>query len=88
MAITITRTIEETPAVYGASTGVAVKFGYGTLTNVLAKIGTADDGVIYFGYDEAKSTGAIVSRGNLVSSTFLVFITSASVSGDAGSVQN
>lgn len=86
MAITITRTIEETPAVYGASTGVAVKFGYGTLTNVLAKIGTADDGVIYFGYDEAKSTGAIVSRGKLVSSKILDIKTTAAVTGENGSV--
>ena len=86
MAITITRTIEETPAVYGASEGVAVKFGYGTLTNVLNKIGTADDGVIYFGYDEAKSTGAIVSRGKLVSSKILDITTTAAVTGEGGSV--
>ena len=86
MAITITRTIEETPAVYGASERVAVKFGYGTLTNVLAKIGTADDGVIYFGYDEAKSTGAIVSRGKLVSSKILDITTTAAVTGEGGSV--
>lgn len=86
MAITITRTIDETPAVYGASTGVAVKFGYGTLTNVLAKIGTADDGVIYFGYDEAKSTGAIVSRGKLVSSKILDITTTDAVTGEGGSV--
>ena len=85
MAITITRTMDETPAVYGASTGVAVKFGYGTLTNVLAKIGTADDGVIYFGYDEAKSTGAIVSRGKLVSSKILDITTTAAVTGENGS---
>ena len=86
MAITITRTMDETPAVYGASTGVAVKFGYGTLTNVLAKIGTADDGVIYFGYDDAKSTGAIVSRGKLVSSKILDITTTAAVTGEGGSV--
>ena len=86
MAITITRTIDETPAVYGASTGVAVKFGYGTLTNVLNKIGTADDGVIYFGYDEAKSTGAIVSRGKLVSSKILDITTTSAVTGEGGSV--
>lgn len=86
MAITITRTIDETPAVYGASTGVAVKFGYGTLTNVLAKIGTPDDGVIYFGYDDAKSTGAIVSRGKLVSSKILDITTTAAVTGEGGSV--
>lgn len=86
MAITITRTIDETPAVYGASTGVAVKFGYGTLTNVLNKIGTADDGVIYFGYDEAKSTGAIVSRGKLVSSKILDITTTAAETGEGGSV--
>lgn len=86
MAITITRTIDETPAVYGASTGVAVKFGYGTLTNVLAKIGAADDGVIYFGYDDAKSTGAIVSRGKLVSSKILDITTTAAVPGENGSV--
>ena len=85
MAITITRTIDETPAVYGASTGVAVKFGYGTLTNVLAKIGTPDDGVIYFGYDDAKSTGAIVSRGKLVSSKILDIKTTDAVTGEGGS---
>lgn len=86
MAITITRTMDETPAVYGASAGVAVKFGYGTLTNVLSKIGAADDGVIYFGYDEAKSTGAIVSRGKLVSSKILDITTTAAVTGEGGSV--
>ena len=86
MAITITRTMDETPAVYGASTGVAVKFGYGTLENVLAKVGTADDGVIYFGYDEAKSTGAIVSRGKLVSSKILDITTTAAVTGEGGKV--
>ena len=86
MAITITKTIEETPVVYGASGRVAVKFGYGTLTNVLAKIGTADDGVIYFGYDDAKSTGAIVSRGKLVSSKILDITTTAAVTGEGGSV--
>ena len=86
MAITITRTMDETPAVYGASTGVAVKFGYGTLTNVLNKIGAADDGVIYFGYDEAKSTGAIVSRGKLVSSKILDITTTAAETGAGGSV--
>lgn len=86
MAITITRTMDETPAVYGASAGVEVKFGYGTLTNVLSKIGAADDGVIYFGYDEAKSTGAIVSRGKLVSSKILDITTTADVTGEDGSV--
>ena len=86
MAITITRTMDETPAVYGASTGVAVKFGYGTLENVLAKVGTADDGVIYFGYDETKSTGAIVSRGKLVSSKILDITTTPAVTGEGGSV--
>ena len=86
MAITITRTMDETPAVYGASAGVAVKFGYGTLTNVLSKIGAADDGVIYFGYDEDKSTGAIVSRGKLVSSKILDITTTADVTGEGGSV--
>ncbi len=86
MAITITKTIEETPVVYGASGRVAVKFCYGTLTNVLAKIGTADDGVIYFGYDDAKSTGAIVSRGKLVSSKILDITTTAAVTGEGGSV--
>ena len=86
MAINITRTMDETPAVYGASTGVAVKFGYGTLTNVLSKIGAADDGVIYFGYDEAKSTGAIVSRGKLVSSKILDITTTPAVTGEGGSV--
>ena len=87
MAITITKTIEETPVVYGASERVAVKFGYGTLTNVLSKIGTADDGVIYFGYDDTKSTGAIVSRGKLVSSKILDITTTAAVTGEGGSVE-
>ena len=50
------------------------------------KIGTADDGVIYFGYDEAKSTGAIVSRGKLVSSKILDITTTAAVTGEGGSV--
>lgn len=86
MAITIARTMDETPVVYGASERVAVKFGYGALTNVLAKIGTADDGVIYFGYDDAKSTGAIVSRGKLVSSKILDITTTPAVTGEGGSV--
>ena len=92
MAITITRTIDENPAVYGVPVGettpapVAVQFGYGTLTNVLAKIGTADDGVIYFGYDDTNSTGAIVSRGKLVSSKILDIKTTAAVTGKGGSV--
>lgn len=88
MAITITRTIDENPAVYGETTpaSVAVQFGYGTLTNVLAKIGTADDGVIYFGYDDTNSTGAIVSRGKLVSSKILDIKTTTAVTGKDGSV--
>ena len=86
MAITIQKSkINGAPVIFGADAdtakGVEVKFGYGTLENVLAKIGTADDGVIYFGYDEAKSTGAIVSRGKLVSSKILDITTTAAVTG-------
>lgn len=92
MAITIQKSkINGAPVIFGADAdtakGVEVKFGYGTLENVLAKIGTADDGVIYFGYDEAKSTGAIVSRGKLVSSKILDITTTAAVTGEGGSVQ-
>lgn len=91
MAITIQKSkINGAPVIFGADAdaakGVEVKFGYGTLQNVLAKIGTADDGVIYFGYDEAKSTGAIVSRGKLVSSKILDITTTAAVTGEGGSV--
>lgn len=91
MAITIQKSkINGAPVIFGADAdtakGVEVKFGYGTLTNVLNKIGTADDGVIYFGYDEAKSTGAIVSRGKLVSSKILDITTTAAVTGEGGSV--
>lgn len=92
MAITIQKSkINSAPVIFGANAdtakGVEVKFGYGTLENVLAKIGTADDGVIYFGYDDAKSTGAIVSRGKLVSSKILDITTTAAVTGEGGSVQ-
>ena len=91
MAITIQKSkINGAPVIFGADAdtakGVEVKFGYGTLENVLAKIGTADDGVIYFGYDDAKSTGAIVSRGKLVSSKILDITTTAAVTGEGGSV--
>lgn len=91
MAITIQKSkINGVPVIFGADAdtakGVEVKFGYGTLENVLAKIGTADDGVIYFGYDDAKSTGAIVSRGKLVSSKILDITTTAAVTGEGGSV--
>lgn len=91
MAITIQKSkINGAPVIFGADAdtakGVEVKFGYGTLENVLAKIGTADDGVIYFGYDEAKSTGAIVSRGKLVSSKILDITTTAAVTGEGGKV--
>ena len=91
MAITIQKSkINGAPVIFGADAdtakGVEVKFGYGTLQNVLAKIGTADDGVIYFGYDEAKSTGAIVSRGKLVSSKILDITTTPVVKGEGGSV--
>ena len=91
MAITIQKSkINGAPVIFGADAdtakGVEVKFGYGTLKNVLAKIGTADDGVIYFGYDEAKSTGAIVSRGKLVSSKILDITTTAAVTGEGGKV--
>ena len=90
MAITIQKSkINGAPVVFGADAdtakGVEVKFGYGTLENVLAKVGTADDGVIYFGYDETKSTGAIVSRGKLVSSKILDITTTAAVE-EGGSV--
>lgn len=91
MAITIQKSkINGAPVIFGADAdtakGVEVKFGYGTLQNVLAKIGTADDGVIYFGYDEAKSTGAIVSRGKLVSSKILDITTTPVVKGEDDSV--
>lgn len=93
MAITIKKSmINGAPVIFGApadadtAKGVEVKFGYGTLDNVLAKVGTADDGVIYFGYDDAKSTGAIVSRGKLVSSKILDITTTAAVTGEGGSV--
>lgn len=93
MAITIKKSmINGAPVIFGApadadtAKGVEVKFGYGTLENVLAKVGTADDGVIYFGYDDAKSTGAIVSRGKLVSSKILDIKTTAAVTGEGGSV--
>lgn len=91
MAITIQKSkINGAPVIFGADAdtakGVEVKFGYGTLENVLAKVGTADDGVIYFGYDEAKSTGAIVSRGKLVSSKILDITTTPVVKGEGGSV--
>ena len=93
MAITIQKSkINGAPVIFGAPTdaetakGVEVKFGYGTLENVLAKVDTADDGVIYFGYDDAKSTGAIVSRGKLVSSKILDITTTAAVTGEGGKV--
>lgn len=93
MAIIIQKSkINGAPVIFGApvdadtAKGVEVKFGYGTLENVLAKVGTADDGVIYFGYDDAKSTGAIVSRGKLVSSKILDIKTTAAVTGEGGTV--
>lgn len=93
MAITIQKSkINGAPVIFGTpadadtAKGVEVKFGYGTLENVLAKVGTADDGVIYFGYDDAKSTGAIVSRGKLVSSKILDIKTTAAVTGEGGTV--
>ena len=86
MAIIIQKSkINGAPVIFGApvdtdtAKGVEVKFGYGTLENVLAKVGAADDGVIYFGYDDVKSTGAIVSRGKLVSSKILDITTTAVV---------
>ena len=92
MAITIQKSkINGAPVIFGADAdtakGVEVKFGYGTLENVLAKIGTADDGVIYFGYDDAKSTGAIVSRGKLVSSKILDITTTPVVKNEDDSVK-
>lgn len=93
MAITIQKSkINGAPVIFGTpadadtAKGVEVKFGYGTLENVLAKVGTVDDGVIYFGYDDAKSTGAIVSRGKLVSSKILDIKTTAAVTGEGGTV--
>lgn len=93
MAITIQKSkINGAPVVFGApadadtAKGKEVKFGFSTVTNVLAKVGAEDDGVIYFGYDEAKSTGAIVSRGKLVSSKILDITTTAAVVGDDGAV--
>lgn len=93
MAIIIQKSkINGAPVIFGApadtdtAKGVEVKFGYGTLENVLAKVGTADDGVIYFGYDDVKSTGAIVSRGKLVSSKILDITTTAVVTGEGGEV--
>ena len=93
MAITIQKSkINGAPVVFGApadadtAKGKEVKFGFGTVANVLAKVGAEDDGVIYFGYDEAKSTGAIVSRGKLVSSKILDITTTAAVVGDDGAV--
>lgn len=93
MAITIKKSmINGAPVIFGvpdeveSAKGVKVKFGYGTLENVLAKVGTADDGVIYFGYDDAKSIGAIVSRGKLVSSKILDIKTTAAVTGENGIV--
>ncbi len=75
MAITIKKSKKDnTPVVFGApiaGDGVEVNFGYGTLDKVLEKVGTPDDGVIYFGYDEANNTGAIVARGKVVSSKIL-----------------
>lgn len=93
MAITIQKSkINGAPVVFGAPIdadtvkGKEVKFGFGTIDNVLAKVGAEDDGVIYFGYDEAKSTGAIVSRGKLVSSKILDITTTVAVKGDDGAV--
>lgn len=93
MAITIQKSkINGAPVVLGApadadtAKGKEVKFGFGTIANVLAKVGAEDDGVIYFGYDEDKSTGAIVSRGKLVSSKILDITTTAAVKGDDGAV--
>lgn len=93
MAITIQKSkINGAPVVFGApadedtAKGKEVKFGFGTVANVLAKVGAEDDGVIYFGYDEAKSTGAIVSRGKLVSSKILDITTTAAVTGEGGKV--
>lgn len=93
MAIIIQKSkINGAPVIFGApadtdtAKGVEVKFGYGTLENVLAKVGAADDGVIYFGYDDVKLTGAIVSRGKLVSSKILDIKTTAAVTGEGGTV--
>lgn len=93
MAITIQKSkFNGAPVVFGApadadtAKGKEVKFGFGTIDNVLAKVGAEDDGVIYFGYDEAKSTGAIVSRGKLVSSKILDITTTVAETGEGGKV--
>lgn len=93
MAITIKKSMKDnTPVVFGApNTGdsVDVKFGYGTLDKVLEKVGTADDGVIYFGYDEVNNTGAIVARGKVVSSKILnITSTAADVDASTGEVKS
>ncbi len=92
MAITIKKAKKsDAPVVFGApitGDGVEVKFGYGTLEKVLEKVGTADDGVIYFGYDEDKNTGAIVARGKVVSSKILnIELTPADIDASTGDVK-
>lgn len=93
MAITIKKSKKDnTPVVFGApiaGDGVEVKFGYGTLDKVLEKVGTTDDGVIYFGYDEANNTGAIVARGKVVSSKILnIKSTPADIDASTGEVKS
>lgn len=92
MAITIKKSKNDnTPVVFGtpiAGDGVEVKFGYGTLDKILEKVGAGDDGVIYFGYDEAKNTGAIVARGKVVSSKILnIESTPADIDASTGEVK-
>lgn len=93
MAITIKKSKKDNaPVVFGApiaGDGVEVKFGYGTLEKVLEKVGGADDGVIYFGYDETKNSGAIVARGKVVSSKILdITSTPADVDVSTGEVKS
>jgi len=93
MAITIKKSKKDnTPVVFGApiaGDGVEVNFGYGTLDKVLEKVGTPDDGVIYFGYDEANNTGAIVARGKVVSSKILnIKSTPANIDETTGEVKS
>lgn len=74
MAIIISKEKESELKVFGADANVtsedAVHFGIGSVSKVLAKVGT-DDGNAYFGYDKDSSTGIIVARGKVVSSRVL-----------------
>lgn len=73
MAIIISKEKEPELKVFGADTVTssdAVHFGIGSVSKVLAKVGS-DDGNAYFGYDKDASTGIIVARGKIVSSRVL-----------------